>query len=165
MLAALGVGGVSLALGACTSGSDDDRAGPASTTTAATSVPTATRDPRRTAATVEQELIADATAVLAAHPGLAPTVTPVRDAHSTHLRALVGDSAATPGAATPTPTAARTATPADALRGLAALERSGARLHAAAAARDAVGPADARLIASLAAYCAAQDVLLTEAAR
>ncbi len=85
---------------------------------------------RSAAAERERALLREYDAVLAARPGLAPRLAPVRDHHAQHLEALVGP----PRTASPSPSAvAALPVPADdagALARLVAAERAAGDAHA-----------------------------------
>lgn len=144
-------------LAACTKSSGDDAA-------PATSAIPDPASPRARAAEVESDLRREADEIMAAHPSTIALLAPARDAHAAHEAVLVGRTPAprptTPSSATPS---MPTTSAADAVRALARRERSAARLHAANAGRATVEGSDARLIASVAAYAAAQSELLAAA--
>lgn len=109
---------------------------------------------RREAAIREQALLQLYDAALAAFPALAPVLTPLREDHVQHRRALGG-------AALPTATASPGLigkTAADARRRIQALERETATQHAAAAL--AAGRGLAPLLASLSACESAHVAVL-----
>ncbi|MFC8175494.1 hypothetical protein [Streptomyces sp. NPDC057325] len=118
-------------------------------------------------------------AVLAAHPGLAPRLAPLRRSVTAHVKALGegGTGPVEPAAASPAPAASPSARPTaaspapvpvatdpgTALKELAAAERTASEGHADALL--AAPPEYARLLASVAASGAVHAYLLTEGAR
>ncbi|MEW2513462.1 hypothetical protein [Streptomyces sp. NPDC046870] len=125
--------------------------------------PSATQRARARAARDSRELLARYDAVLAAHPGLAERLRPLRAQVAAHATAFTDGKA-------PTASATATASPApvpagekDAVAGLAAAERALADRRA----KDLLEvPGElARLLASVAAAGAAHAYLLTEGAR
>jgi hypothetical protein len=157
-LGVLGVtGGLGALLSSCTSDGSGDEATP-------TGPPPP--DPRSEAARVEQGLIRRTQDVIARYPSTSVLLVPVRDAHALHVEALVGTPVAdaTASATASAPADGRIgATENAALAQLARAERAAAREHVDVALT--ADPADARLIASIAAYASAQDVLITRAAQ
>jgi hypothetical protein len=124
--------------------------------------PSATARARARAARDSQGLLERYDAVLAAHPGLADRLRPLRDQVAAHAAAFT--DGATPTAASPS--ASPTPVPAtekDALAQLAAAERTLADQRAAALLEVPGEPA--RLLASVAAAGATHAYLLTEAAK
>jgi len=141
-------------LAACTGG-----ANPAAPAISPSSTSPVASNPRRTAADLEAALATQAADVAHAHPALRARLQPVVDAHLAHVAALTGTTpTATPTGAAPE-TSGQPATAVSALRDLSNAERALGTQHARSAATAA--PADARLIASLAAYAAAQAMLLS----
>lgn len=113
----------------------------------------------RTSATrTTATLLAGYEHVLRAHPTTATALTPLRDAVRAHLKALSPEKAPTLGMAR-----SRATTPAAAVKELAAAERSAADACTALL-LEAPGEL-ARLLASVAAACAAHAYLLTELAK
>ncbi|MER6334571.1 hypothetical protein ABT298_35840 [Streptomyces sp. NPDC001034] len=145
--------GVALLAG-CTAGPDSGGDGPSATARA-----------RARAAGDSEALLARYDAVLAAFPGLAERLRPLRTEVAAHVAAFADGTtpAATPsGSASPSPTASSTPVPAtekDALASLAAAERTLADQRARAL-LDLPGE-PARLLASAAAAGAAHAYLLT----
>ncbi|MFI9243304.1 hypothetical protein ACIGXF_12020 [Streptomyces sp. NPDC053086] len=136
-------------LAGCSAGPDSGEDGPSAATRA-----------RARAARDSRGLLARYDAVLAAHPGLADRLRPLRAqvaAHATAFEEGATATAATSAAATPVPAAEK-----DAVAGLAAAERALADRRA----KDllAVPGELARLLASVAAAGAAHAYLLTEVA-
>lgn len=135
--------------------------------------------------TASRSLLERYDAALAAHPALAPRLTPLRRSVAAHVKALgEGGTTVRPATAAPSPTATATAStgstasasarpapspapvaadPRTALNELAAAERATSDTHTAALV--AAPPEYARLLASVAAAGAAHAYLLTEGAR
>ncbi|MFC9342918.1 hypothetical protein ACFT0G_17950 [Streptomyces sp. NPDC057020] len=131
--------------------------------------------------TASRSLLERYDAALAAHPALAPRLTPLRRSVAAHVKALgEGGTTVRPATAAPSPTATATATasasarpapspapvaadPRTALNELAAAERTTSDTHTAALVT--APPEYARLLASVAAAGAAHAYLLTEGAR
>ena len=143
-------------LAACTSGTS-----PAAPAISPGPTGSPASDPRRAAADLEAALATQAADVAHAHPALRARLQPVVDAHLAHVAALIGTTptATPPAAASETSGQPAAVTEARALRDLSKAERDLGRQQALSAATAA--PADARLIASLAAYASAQAVLLS----
>ncbi|MET9015555.1 hypothetical protein ABZX74_32305 [Streptomyces olivaceoviridis] len=125
--------------------------------------PSATQRARARAARDSRGLLARYDAVLAAHPGLADRLRPLRAQVAAHAAAFTDGTAPTASA---TATASAAPVPAgekDAVAGLAAAERALADRRA----KDLLEAPDelARLLASVAAAGAAHAYLLTEGAR
>ena len=163
-LAALGLAAGSTAVLAACSSSGSATTAP--TTPSATSSGTTTlsggADPRASAALVEQRLEQLSNRIAIRFPTTANVVGPIATGHAAHVAALV--ATAPVAATTPTtPPPPIGTTPGAALRLLAAAERAAARVHAAGTA--GLDPSGARLLASIAAFASAQDVVLTRAAR
>lgn len=165
-----GAAGTAAALAGCTS-SGDTRPEPPSAAERAARAEAALRS--RSAAT-GRALLGRYDTVLTAHPSLAGRLAPLRASVAAHVKALgeggtppapaPGPSA--PAKASPTTTPAPAAVPADpavALTELAAAERATADRHTAALLT--APPEYARLLASVAAACAAHAYLLTEGGR
>ncbi|MFF2306331.1 hypothetical protein ACFVVP_28015 [Streptomyces sp. NPDC058128] len=129
--------------------------------------------------TASRSLLERYDAALAAHPALAPRLTPLRRSVAAHVKALgEGGTTVRPATAAPSPTATATASasarpapspapvaadPRTALNELAAAERTTSDTHTAAL---VTAPSEyARLLASVAAAGAAHAYLLTEGAR
>lgn len=104
-------------------------------------------------------LLAGYERVLTAHPSTAAALTPMRDAVRAHLKALSPGKAPAPGPAR----SPATGPAATAVRELAAAERTAADAYTALLG-EAPGEL-ARLLASVAAACAAHAYLLTELAK
>ncbi|HET6857910.1 MAG TPA: hypothetical protein VFH94_12575 [Streptomyces sp.] len=169
---ALGVTGAvaaGLLASACADGSGPrGREGSAPDTRSAAESAAAAAPVRKRAAAARQELLAHYDAVIAAHPGAADRLKPLRGAVAEQADALRGPAARPAPSAPPSPTgstAAPAGPPVDpdrakALKELAAAERRTADAHGAAL----VGapPELARLLASVAAAGAAHAYLLTE---
>ncbi len=124
--------------------------------------------------TASRSLLERYDATLAAHPALAPRLTPLRRSVAAHAKALgEGGTTVRPATATPTAEPATATTspepapvtgdPRAALKELAAAERTAADAHTAALLT--APPEYARLLASVAAAGAAHAYLLTEGAR
>ncbi|WP_328726312.1 hypothetical protein [Streptomyces sp. NBC_00259] len=136
---------------------------------------------RRRSAALSSALLGRYDAVLAAHPGLAPRLAPLRAQVALHVEALspTGDrprpasspssSSSAGAAASPSPSSSASpsaAVPADAgaaVRELASAERSTAAAHTAAL--TGAPPEYARLLASVAAAGAVHVYLLTKGSR
>ncbi|MCX4513622.1 hypothetical protein OHA27_25520 [Streptomyces sp. NBC_01619] len=136
---------------------------------------------RRRSAALSSALLGRYDAVLAAHPGLAPRLAPLRAQVALHVEALspTGDrprpasspspSSSAGAAASPSPSSSSSpsaAVPADAgaaVRELASAERSTAAAHTAAL--TGAPPEYARLLASVAAAGAVHVYLLTKGSR
>ncbi|MEU0387295.1 hypothetical protein [Streptomyces chartreusis] len=160
----LAVGPTALALAGCTAGGDGPGApedGPAA----------AERRARARAARDSEGLVERYDAVIAAHPGLAERLRPLREAAVRHAQAFGGGPGRKPSASpaspssslSPSPSASAAAVPGDgkeALAVLAAAERELADRRAKAL-LDVPGEL-ARLLASVAAAGAAHVYLLTE---
>lgn len=157
----LAVGPAALALAGCTAGGEGPGApedGPAA----------AERRARARAARDSEGLVGRYDAVIAAHPGLAERLRPLREAAVRHAQAFGGGpgrkpSASPPSSPSPSPAASASAVPGDdkeALAALAAAERELADRRAKAL-LDVPGEL-ARLLASVAAAGAAHVYLLTE---
>jgi hypothetical protein len=86
---------------------------------------------RSAAAERERALLREYDAVLAARPGLAPRLSPVRDHHAEHLEALLGPASPSPSATPAVPPAALPPDDAGALARLVAAERAAGDAHAA----------------------------------
>lgn len=143
-------------LAACTSDDGGSTAAPTRSATAS-----AAPDARATAADTERALLALASKVQARWPATASAVVPVQAAHTAHVVALVGATPSATAEAGPSDAPLVAGTAGEALRRLAAAERSAASQHSKGAlGLDGEG---ARLLASIASYAAAQDVVLTRA--
>ncbi|MEU8692914.1 hypothetical protein [Streptomyces sp. NPDC048665] len=127
--------------------------------------PSVTERARARAAADSRALLARYDAVLAAHPGLADRLRPLRAQVAAHVAAFADGTPPTPekSSASPSPTPAVPATEKDALAALAAAERTLADRRAKAL-LDVPGE-PARLLASVAAAGAAHAYLLTEGAQ
>ncbi|OIK06856.1 hypothetical protein [Streptomyces monashensis] len=140
-------------LAGCTSGPDSG------------GTPSATERARARAAGDSRALLARYDAVLAAHPGLADRLRPLRAQVAAHVAAFTDGTPATPGKspASPSPAPAVPAAEKDALAALATAERTLADRRA----KDLldVPGESARLLASVAAAGAAHAYLLTEGAK
>ncbi|KQX47686.1 MULTISPECIES: hypothetical protein [unclassified Streptomyces] len=173
---ALLAAGFSAAAAAALAGCTSDSPGPRQPTAAeieAVRVARAEAALRLRAVTASRTLLKRYDAALAAHPALAPRLTPLRRSAAAHAKAL-GEGGTTVAPATapasPKPTAS-TAPPAPpvatdpraALRDLATAARTASAAHTAAL--PAAPPEYARLLASVAAAGAAHAYLLTEGAR
>nr|WP_202542564.1 hypothetical protein [Streptomyces sp. SID2563] len=140
-------------------GSDDDGAGGGTKGSAHGASSVRAEKALRTGATrTTATLLAGYEHVLRAHPTTATALTPLRDAVRAHLKALSPEK--TPALGT---SRSRAATPAAAVKELAAAERSAADAYTALL-LEAPGEL-ARLLASVAAACAAHAYLLTELAK
>ncbi|MFB8212176.1 hypothetical protein [Streptomyces sp. NPDC056010] len=158
-LAATGALAAGAALSGC--GSDDDGAGGGTKGSAHAHGASSVRAEKalRTGATrTTATLLAGYEHVLRAHPTTATALTPLRDAVRAHLKALSPEKTPVLGTAR-----SRAATPAAAVKELAAAERSAADAYTALL-LEAPGEL-ARLLASVAAGCAAHAYLLTELAK
>ncbi|WP_017235870.1 hypothetical protein [Streptomyces sp. SS] len=173
------------ALVGCDSSSDGAMRQPTAAEREAERVARAEAALRLRAVTSARGLLERYDAVLAAHPALAPRLTPLRRSVAAHAKALgeggttvipatatASPSASPSAGASPTPTATTRATaapapvPADpraALKELAAAARAASDRHTAALLT--APPEYARLLASVAAAGAAHAYLLTEGAR
>ncbi|MFD3530932.1 hypothetical protein [Streptomyces sp. NPDC058664] len=175
---ALLTAGVSAAAAAALAGCTSEDPGPRKPSAAereAARVARAEAALRLRSVTASRTLLDRYDAVLAAHPALAPRLTPLRRSVAAHAKALgEGGTAVRPATAAPTPvpTPTKTASPAPVpvtadpravLEELAAAERTASDAHAAALLT--APPEYARLLASVAAAGAAHAYLLTEGAR
>ncbi|MGW1514996.1 hypothetical protein [Streptomyces sp. NPDC002394] len=161
------------ALAACSS-SDGQARRPSAAELEAERVARAEAALRLRSVTAAHGLLERYDAALAAHPALAPRLTPLRHAVAAHAKAL-GEGGPAPrpttpasSSASPKPTASPSAVrvaadPRTALKELAAAERTASDGHAAALLT--APPEYARLLASVAASGAAHAYLLTEGAR
>ncbi|WP_432123365.1 hypothetical protein [Streptomyces sp. S1] len=172
-LLAAGAAAGATALVGCTSGAEGPRR-PSAAEREAERVARAEAALRARSVTVARGLLERYDAVLAAHPSLAPRLTPLRRSVAAHVKALGegGTGPVEPVAASPKPSARPTpspapvpvaADPATALKELAAAERTSSDGHADALL--AAPPEYARLLASVAASGAVHAYLLTEGAR
>ncbi|MGW4725871.1 hypothetical protein [Streptomyces sp. NPDC004291] len=172
-LLAAGAAAGATALVGCTSGAEGPRR-PSAAEREAERVARAEAALRARSVTVARGLLERYDAVLAAHPSLAPRLTPLRRSVAAHVKALGegGTGPVEPAAASPKPSARPTpspapvpvaADPATALKELAAAERTSSDGHADALL--AAPPEYARLLASVAASGAVHAYLLTEGAR
>ncbi|MGW1129467.1 hypothetical protein [Streptomyces sp. NPDC002526] len=156
-LAATGALAAGAVLSGC--GSDDDGASGGTKGSAHGASSVRAEKALRTGATrTTATLLAGYEHVLRAHPTTATALTPLRDAVRAHLKALSPEKTPALGTAR-----SRAATPAAAVKELAAAERSAADAYTALL-LDAPGEL-ARLLASVAAACAAHAYLLTELAK
>ncbi|MFJ4338131.1 hypothetical protein [Streptomyces sp. NPDC088915] len=176
-LLAAGAAAGATALVGCTSSAGDGPRRPGAAEREAERAARAEAALRARSVTAARGLLERYDAVLAAHPALAPRLTPLRRSVAAHARALGegGTGTPKPAAASPTPSASArptTASPAPvpvatdpgtALRELAAAERTASDGHADALL--AAPPEYARLLASVAASGAVHAYLLTEGAR
>src|SRR6478609_5910811 len=144
-------------LSACTSDSSGDAAPTSSPTGGATGDVV---DPRAAAAKIEADLVTLVANVQARWPATSAVLAGIQSAHTSHVVALVGTTPS-PTAPTDTSDARLPGSAAAALRAVATAERKASASHAAAA--GTAPGADARLLSSIAAYAAAQDVLVTRA--
>ncbi|WP_432062105.1 hypothetical protein [Streptomyces sp. S1] len=173
-LLAAGAAAGATALVGCTSGAEGPRR--PSAEREAERVARAEAALRARSVTVARGLLERYDAVLAAHPSLAPRLTPLRRSVAAHVKALGegGTGPVEPAAASPKPSASARPTPspapvpvaadpATALKELAAAERTSSDGHADALL--AAPPEYARLLASVAASGAVHAYLLTEGAR
>ncbi|MEU2119229.1 hypothetical protein ABZ567_27090 [Streptomyces sp. NPDC016459] len=172
-----GVSAAAAALAGCTSEAPGPR-GPSAAELEAERVARAEAALRIRAVTASRTLLERYDAVLAAHPALAPLLSPLRRSVAAHAKAL-GEGGTTVRPATAAPTAPATsaaptpapvpvpvpvaADPRAALGELAAAEGTASDAHTAALLT--APPEYARLLASVAAACAAHAYLLTEGAR
>ncbi|MFI2206903.1 hypothetical protein ACH47Z_40570 [Streptomyces sp. NPDC020192] len=142
-------------LAGCTAAPDSGDGGTSSVTARA----------RARAAQDSRGLLARYDAVLAAHPGLAERLRPLRAQVAAHVRAFADGTTPTPvkSSASPAPVPTVPATEKDALAGLATAERTLADQRARAL-LDVPGEL-ARLLASVAAAGATHAYLLTEGAK
>ncbi|WP_432115615.1 hypothetical protein [Streptomyces sp. S1] len=172
-LLAAGAAAGATALVGCTSGAEGPRR-PSAAEREAERVARAEAALRARSVTAARGLLERYDAVLAAHPSLAPRLTPLRRSVAAHVKALGegGTGPVEPAAASPKPSARPTpspapvlvaADPATALKELAAAERTSSDGHADALL--AAPPEYARLLASVAASGAVHAYLLTEGAR
>ncbi|MFF1511052.1 hypothetical protein [Streptomyces sp. NPDC058326] len=174
---ALLTAGVSAAAAAALAGCTSEDPGPRKPSAAereAERVARAEAALRLRSVTASRTLLERYDAVLAAHPALAPRLTPLRRSVAAHAKALgEGGTTVRPATASPTATPATTtpspapvpvaADPGAALKELAAAERTASDAHTAALLT--APPEYARLLASVAAAGAAHAYLLTEGAR
>ncbi|MFF4868784.1 hypothetical protein ACIPQA_30670 [Streptomyces sp. NPDC090109] len=174
-LLAAGAAAGATALVGCTSGAEGPRR-PSAAEREAERVARAEAALRARSVTVARGLLERYDAVLAAHPALAPRLTPLRRSVAAHVKALGegGTGPVEPAAASPKPSASARPTPspapvpvatdpATALGELAAAERTSSDGHVDALL--AAPPEYARLLASVAASGAVHAYLLTEGAR
>lgn len=168
-LAATGAFAAGAVLAACGSDTDDTAGarkgsahGSARTAADGTSSARTEKALRTSASRTTATLLARYESVLATHPSTAAGLTPMRDAVRAHLAAVSPRKAPAPGTA-PSPATGTAAAPAAAVKELAAAERTAADTYTALLA-DAPGEL-ARLLASVAAACAAHAYLLTELAK
>lgn len=156
-LAATGALAAGAVLSGC--GGDDDGTGGGTKGSAhGASAARAEKTLRTSATRTTATLLAGYEHVLRAHPTTATALTPLRDAVRAHLKALSPEKAPALGMAR-----SRATTPAAAVKELAAAERSAADACTALL-LEAPGEL-ARLLASVAAACAAHAYLLTELAK
>ncbi|MFC9792682.1 hypothetical protein ACFVJI_08585 [Streptomyces sp. NPDC127584] len=175
-----GASAAAAALTGCTSSGDPGPRKPDPATREAERVARAEAALRLRSVTASRTLLERYDAALAAHPALAPRLTPLRRSVAAHAAALgEGGTTVRPATAPPTPgahasasasarparpsAAAVAADPLAALKELAAAERTAADAHTAALVT--APPEYARLLASVAAAGAAHAYLLTEGAR
>ncbi|MFD4318172.1 hypothetical protein [Streptomyces sp. NPDC058548] len=173
------------ALPGCTASEDPGPKKPSAAEVEAERVARAEAALRLRSVTASRTLLERYDAALAAHPALAPRLTPLRRSVAAHTEALgeggttvrpataapspsatasAGASAGASASARPTPPPAPVAAdPRAALKELAAAERTAADAHTAALVT--APPEYARLLASVAAAGAAHAYLLTEGAR
>ncbi|MFD3998341.1 hypothetical protein [Streptomyces sp. NPDC058583] len=173
------------ALPGCTASEDPGPKKPSAAEVEAERVARAEAALRLRSVTASRTLLERYDAALAAHPALAPRLTPLRRSVAAHAEALgeggttvrpataapspsatasAGASAGASASARPTPPPAPVAAdPRAALKELAAAERTAADAHTAALVT--APPEYARLLASVAAAGAAHAYLLTEGAR
>ncbi|MFD3727121.1 hypothetical protein [Streptomyces sp. NPDC058671] len=168
-----GVSAAAAALAGCTSEAPGPRR-PSAAQREAERVARAETELRLRAVTASRTLLERYDATLAAHPALAPLLNPLRRSVAAHTKAF-GEGGTTVRPATAAPTASATSvapTPAPvpvagdpraALGELAAAEGTASDAHTAALLT--APPEYARLLASVAAACAAHAYLLTEGAR
>ncbi|MCB8903619.1 MULTISPECIES: hypothetical protein [unclassified Streptomyces] len=169
------------ALTGCTASEDPGPRKPSAAEVEAERVARAEAALRLRSVTASRTLLERYDAALAAHPALAPRLTPLRRSVAAHAKALgEGGTTVRPATAAPSPSATATASasasvrptappvpvaadPRTALKELAAAERTAADAHTAALVT--APPEYARLLASVAAAGAAHAYLLTEGAR
>ncbi|MDX2564226.1 hypothetical protein PV371_31885 [Streptomyces sp. TX20-6-3] len=165
------------ALGGCTTAEDAGPRKPGAAEVEAERVARAEAALRLRSVTASRTLLERYDAALAAHPALAPRLTPLRRSVAAHAEALgEGGTTVRPATAAPSPSATAGASarptpspvpvatdPRAALRELAAAERTASDAHTAALVT--APPEYARLLASVAAAGAAHAYLLTEGAR
>ncbi|MBP2585096.1 hypothetical protein J3A78_005574 [Streptomyces sp. PvR006] len=175
------------ALPGCTAAEDPGPRKPSAAEVEAERVARAEAALRLRSVTASRSLLERYDAALAAHPALAPRLTPLRRSVAAHTKALgEGGTTVRPATAAPSPTATAPATatasagasasarpapspapvaadPRAALKELAAAERTTSDTHTAALVT--APPEYARLLASVAAAGAAHAYLLTEGAR
>ncbi|TRV73404.1 hypothetical protein FKN01_27330 [Streptomyces sp. 130] len=159
-LAATGALAAGAVLAGCGSGDDDGTGGHAGTKNSAQGASSvrAEKALRTSATRTTATLLAGYEHALRAHPATAAALTPLRDAVRAHLKALSPEKAPALGTAR-----SRATTPAAAVKELAAAERAAADGYTALL-LEAPGEL-ARLLASVAAACAAHAYLLTELAK
>ncbi|MFE6763793.1 hypothetical protein [Streptomyces sp. NPDC057689] len=172
-LAATGAFAAGAVLAACGSDTDDTAGarkgsahGSARTAADGTSSARTEKALRTSASRTTATLLARYESVLRTHPSTAAGLTPLRDTVRAHLAAVSPGKAPAPGTApspAPSPATGTAAAPAAAVKELAAAERTAADTYTALLA-DAPGEL-ARLLASVAAACAAHAYLLTELAK
>ncbi|MER6096972.1 hypothetical protein ABT154_14165 [Streptomyces sp. NPDC001728] len=173
---ALLTAGLSAAAAAALAGCTSDDPGPRKPTSAevgAERVARAEAALRLRAVTASRTLLNRYDAALAAHPALAPRLTPLRRSAAAHAKALAeggtpvapvtAPASPKPTASTAPPTPPVATDPRAALRDLAGAAREASAVHTAAL--STAPPEYARLLASVAAAGAAQACLLTEGAR
>ncbi|MFJ2934187.1 hypothetical protein ACIO8G_15625 [Streptomyces sp. NPDC087219] len=171
------------ALAGCTTAEDPGPRKPGAAEVEAERVARAEAALRLRSVTASRALLERYDAALAAHPALAPRLTPLRRSVAAHAEALgEGGTTVRPATATPSPSATASAgasasasarptpppvpvaaDPRAALNELAAAERTASDAHTAALVT--APPEYARLLASVAAAGAAHAYLLTEGAR
>ncbi|MET9537086.1 hypothetical protein ABZY16_06205 [Streptomyces sp. NPDC006553] len=165
------------ALPGCTASRDPGPRKPGAAEVEAERVARAEAALRLRSVTASRTLLERYDAALAAHPALAPRLTPLRRSVAAHAKALgEGGTAVRPATAPPSPSATVSASalptptpapvaadPRAALKELAAAERTASDAHTAALVT--APPEYARLLASVAAAGAAHAYLLTEGAR
>ncbi|MFE5946689.1 hypothetical protein [Streptomyces sp. NPDC056480] len=167
------------ALPGCTAAGDPGPRKPGAAEVEAERVARAEAALRLRSVTASRTLLERYDAALAAHPGLAPRLTPLRRSVAAHAKALgEGGTTVRPATAAPSPSATAGASasarptpppvpvaadPEAALKELAAAERAASDAHTAALVT--APPEYARLLASVAAAGAAHAYLLTEGAR
>ncbi|MFJ7989522.1 hypothetical protein [Streptomyces sp. NPDC096351] len=175
-----GASAAAAALAGCTSAGDQSPRKPDPAAREAERVARAEAALRLRSVTASRTLLERYDAALAAHPALAPRLSPLRRSVAAHAAALgEGGTTVKPATAPPTtgatagarasasasarPSPAVAADPRAALKELAAAERTAADAHTAALLT--APPEYARLLASVAAAGAAHAYLLTEGAR
>ncbi|MFJ8300292.1 hypothetical protein ACIQ9R_30965 [Streptomyces sp. NPDC094447] len=174
-----GASAAAAALAGCTSAGDQGPRKPDPAAREAERVARAEAALRLRSVTASRTLLERYDAALAAHPALAPRLSPLRHSVAAHAAALgEGGTTVKPATAPPTtgarasasasarpsrPSPAVAADPRAALKELAAAERTAADAHTAALLT--APPEYARLLASVAAAGAAHAYLLTEGAR